>query len=85
MVQTLALGSGHNNMSKNMHIQGDDKSLTLGAKLDVDREGCLLVFKRHQKPTTVHAFSDKINFQQNISIVGFSTQQYIILNPNLLE
>ena len=45
-----------------MHIQGDDKSLTLGAKLD--REGCLLVFKRHQKPTTVHAFSDKINFQQ---------------------
>ena len=48
-----------------MHIQGDDKSLTLGAKLDVDREGCLLVFKRHQKPTTVHAFSDKINFQQN--------------------
>ena len=83
MVQTLALGSGHNNMSKNMHIQGDDKSLTLGAKLD--REGCLLVFKRHQKPTTVHAFSDKINFQQNISIVGFSTQQYIILNPNLLE
>ena len=73
MVQTLALGSGHNNMSKNMHIQGDDKSLTLGAKLD--REGCLLVFKRHQKPTTVHAFSDKINFQQNISIVGFSAQK----------
>ena len=57
-----------------MHIQGDDKSLTLGAKLD--REGCLLVFKRHQKPTTVHAFSDKINFQQNISIVGFLLQDY---------
>ena len=57
-----------------MHIQGDDKSLTfLGAKLD--REGCLLVFKRHQKPTTVHAFSDKINFQQNISIVGFPLQE----------
>ena len=54
-----------------MHIQGDDKSLTLGAKLD--REGCLLVFKRHQKPTTVHAFSDKINFQQDISVLGFSS------------
>ena len=46
-----------------MHIQGDDKSLTLGAKLDRE-QGCLLVFKRHQKPTTVHAFSDKIDYQQ---------------------
>ena len=65
-----------------MHIQGDDKSLTLGAKLD--REGCLLVFKRHQKPTTVHAFSDKINFQQEYFDCRVSiTREYIILVRNL--
>ena len=61
-----------------MHIQGDDKSLTLGAKLDRE-QGCLLVFKRHQKPTTVHAFSDKINFQQNISIVGFPLRESTLI------
>ena len=75
-----------------MHIQGDDKSLTLGAKLD--REGCLLVFKRHQKPTTVHTtcifrqnklpakYFDCRVFITTVHYFGSKSVQILVMSPS---